>query len=112
MTLNWWFDIIEYRIFHDAPRLILVANEVGDLWIMDCQFDDELDEYPDSYDLFFIGKKDGDTDVLDEYVQQGCGEYVQSVRVKDVEFDESRRKKLRILPRSSSGLLTDVISPK
>ena len=97
MTPGTWFDILTYRGFYDVPRLILVADAAGDWWVMDCQFSDELDAYPDSYDVFFIGKRSSDAQLLDDYVRQGCGEYEQSVRVRDVEFDESRRRKLRIL---------------
>jgi hypothetical protein len=39
---------IEYREFHDVPRLF-VASADGITYLFDGSFDDELDDYPDAY---------------------------------------------------------------
>ena len=88
--------ILEYRDFHDVPRLILAADEAGDLWILDCKFSDELDEYQDNYDLFFVGQRGSLKEVLPQYLGGGVGKCLRSVPVKDIEFDESLRRRLRV----------------
>lgn len=42
---------IQYRDFYDVPRIFLVKHE-GRLFLFDCPFDDELDEYSDSYRVY------------------------------------------------------------
>lgn len=44
---------ITYRGYWDVPRIVLAR--MGDQsFLLDCQFDDELDEYPDDYTVFLM----------------------------------------------------------
>jgi len=43
------YRILAYRGFHDLPRLLWVADETSRQWVLDCPFDDALDDYPGEY---------------------------------------------------------------
>jgi hypothetical protein len=45
MSMTTWLPIA-YRGYWDVPRII-VTRSAGRTVLLDCQFDDELDDYPD-----------------------------------------------------------------
>jgi hypothetical protein len=45
-----WADI-NYRGYWDVPRIFFVRHE-GRLYLFDCCFDDELDDYPESFTVY------------------------------------------------------------
>lgn len=42
-----------YGEFWDVPRIFVVEHE-GQLWLFDCPFSDELDDYPDEYAVYLL----------------------------------------------------------
>ena len=44
---------IKYREFWDVPRIFFVENE-GHLYLFDCLFDRDLEDYPDEYQIFVM----------------------------------------------------------
>jgi hypothetical protein len=44
---------IKYREFWDVPRIFFVENDER-LYLFDCRFDETLDDYPDSYQVFLM----------------------------------------------------------
>lgn len=81
---------IEYREFHDVPRLIRLAYGKY-LYFLDCPFDDAADDYP----LVFAVYRH---DAIAVAADSDWGKYLApsarlgEVRVEDVKFDETRRK--------------------
>jgi hypothetical protein len=83
---------IQYRDFYDIPRLIVVERG-GQLYLFDCPFDDESDEYSDHFTVYRLpssarGRLD-DPSWLD---LAQLGEVVGRVTTDGTEFDPSRRR--------------------
>jgi len=102
LPFNEWLTIVTYRDFHDVPRLILAADEHVQFWILDSQFDDGADDYSPQYAVYFAGRElDSAQLAFRRHAGSGAGirESAASVSVKEVEFDQTCRRKL--LLRSS-----------
>ena len=82
---------ITYRDFYDVPRMFLVSYD-GDRFLFDCRFDDELDDYPDTYRVFLM-PSDGKLDLEGswEHLPDVATKYLGEARVSAINFDESRR---------------------
>lgn len=91
-----WLTVVAYRDFHDVPRLVLAMDEAARSWIMDCRFRDDVEEYSDSYDVFYLGQGAGHAAALDEHVARPAGEHVGKVQVSNVEFDATRHHCVRL----------------
>ena len=50
--MTTWLPM-SYRGYWDVPRIMLVRRD-GLLFLFDCQFDPELDEYPDDYSVYLM----------------------------------------------------------
>jgi hypothetical protein len=48
--MSQWLNI-NYRDFWDVPRIFFVERG-GTLFLFDCQFDDTIEDYPESYRVF------------------------------------------------------------
>jgi len=44
---------IRYRDFWDQPR-IFVVEDAGDTLLFDCKFDDEVEDFPDDYQIYIL----------------------------------------------------------
>ncbi len=85
------YRILAYREFHDLPRLMWVADEASRQWLLDCPFDDALDDYPAEYRVHTMG-----TDVEDavepwEKHALGLLAMVGTVPVAALHFDATHR---------------------
>jgi hypothetical protein len=83
---------IQYRDFYDIPR-VFVAELEGVRFLFDCPFNEELDDYPDAYDVFVLPRLtredlDGSWAGLSGRAIQHLGR----VPTTTVVFDDSRRK--------------------
>lgn len=92
MNRDW--PHIRYRDFYDIPRAVVVEWE-GVLYLFDCQYDPDTDDYEPIYSVYKLPEelRDG----LDEISWTDLGhrgQRVTSVRTADVEFDPSRRRSL------------------
>jgi hypothetical protein len=50
--MSTWLPI-SYRGYWDVPRIIL-ARAGDQVFLLDCRFDDDLDEYPDVYTVYLM----------------------------------------------------------
>jgi hypothetical protein len=83
---------IQYRDFYDVPRLIAVER-TGEIYLFDCPFDDETDEYSDWFVIYRLPPEN--RGLLDEASWRSLtslGEPVGRLAVKDIELDPSRRR--------------------
>ena len=83
---------IRYRDFYDVPRAVVVEHE-GRLYLFDCLFDYDLDDYEDDYTIYLI--PEDLRDVIDTMSWTDLGhrsEKVGVVATAFVEFDETKRK--------------------
>ena len=82
---------IRYAGFYDVPRVFAVERE-GCIYIFDCPFDDEEDEYPDKYVVYRLPDE-----TLASTADAAWKELIQSAvrigecAVSDVHFDVTRR---------------------
>jgi hypothetical protein len=84
---------IEYGEFYDVPRLFWIAR-TDDALLFDCPFSDDLDDYPNHYDVYALPPDDlprrGEPWTLSERARS-----LGRVPVGEVRFDESRRRAIR-----------------
>jgi hypothetical protein len=81
-----------YRDFYDVPRMLLM--EYGEkVYLFDCKFDEQLDDYPDRYQVYVL------RDWPPESVLSGdwgdiCSPrtFVGTAGVHELLFDSSRRE--------------------
>jgi hypothetical protein len=88
---------MRYRDFYDIPRAV-VAEWEGALYLLDCAFDPDLDDYEPSYTVYRL--PDGLDESLDgmSWTDLGNhGERLGTVPTGDVEFDPSRRELINSL---------------
>ena len=86
---------IVYREFYDVPRAFLVRDPERSWLLFDGGFDDEADEYPDSYEVYALapevaeaaGRPGASWDGLRNRATRRLG----SVPVDAVRFDPTRR---------------------
>ena len=92
--MNEWLDIIEYRDFHDVPRVFLVDVD-GRAFLFDCPFDEEVDEYPDEYGVYempskFLLERPADWTGLSRQAVS----YKGKVSVRQITFDSTKRNRI------------------
>ena len=82
---------IRYRDVYDVPRAMVVEHE-GRLYLFDCLFDYDVDDYEDDYTIYLI--PDDLRDDIDTMSWTDLGhrsERVGVVATALVEFDETKR---------------------
>jgi len=93
---------IRYRDFWDVPRIFL-ASFGARTFLFDCCFDEETEDYPNSYKVYLVPRftdeeLSGSWDKLHERASQFLGE----VPVDCVQFDPTRRQSI------DSGVLAEL----
>jgi hypothetical protein len=86
-----WLPILEYRDFHDVPRLVLVQTE-GRYLLLDCPFDTDLDDYPPAYDVYELDADPRRTVGADWRELPARGRRLGRVPVESIAFDSTRRE--------------------
>jgi hypothetical protein len=82
---------IRYRGLHDVPRIMLVDHK-NKLFLLSCPFNEELDEYPDTYKVYLLPPlTDQELGGNWEELYLKATQYLGEVPVGDVQFDPSRR---------------------
>ncbi|MDP1847588.1 MAG: hypothetical protein Q8K79_07340 [Solirubrobacteraceae bacterium] len=91
-----WLKILDYGDFYDVPRCIVVERD-GALYAFDCPFDEDIDDYRASYEVFRL--PDSARDIAtqrsvpwDEVLR--LGERVGTVAVSTIRFDTTKRNSL------------------
>jgi hypothetical protein len=83
---------ITYRDFYDVPRIFLASHQ-GILFLFDCEFDDDVDDYPDVYKVFVMPALERrDLHGSWERLSQSATRYLGEVPVNLISFDETRRR--------------------
>ena len=85
---------IRYRDFCDVPRIFLAADETGS-YLFDCPFDEQLDDYAASFEVFAMPELSedllsGSWSDLSRHALRRLGH----VPVSEVIFDASRRQEV------------------
>jgi len=83
---------IQYREFYDVPRIFLFRVG-GSLFLAECSFDDQMDDYCRHYDLFELPSDtplEGSWDALHDSATRNIGQ----ISVSDVVFDETKRRQV------------------
>lgn len=87
---------IRYRDFYDVPRIFVVSHE-GRQFLFDCAFDDELDDYPDSYRVYLLPPvADVDLEGSWERLPQLAKEFLGVIGVSQVQFDPTKREAVNL----------------
>ena len=82
---------IQYRDFYDFPR-IFITNYQGQFYLFDCPFDDELDDYPDSYRVYQLpALTEAELAGSWEHVPELASRTLGIVLVTEVQFDPTKR---------------------
>ncbi len=86
---NW--EKIRYRECWDVPRIFFVDHS-DNLYLFDCQFDSNLDDYPESYQVFLMPTLT-DADFAGSWADlwQRAVRKVGDVSVSAVRFDPTKR---------------------
>ena len=97
--MNW--ATIQYRDFYDVPR-IFVTNYQGQLYLFDCPFNDELDDYPDSYRVYQLpALAAADFEGSWEHLPALASHWLGMIPVSEVQFDSTKRASINtaVFPR-------------
>ena len=90
MTDEW--VAFEYREFYDYPRAVVVDLASG-RYLLDCRFDDQLDDYPSAYRVVRLT---GDEELAGSWSGLGSsGATLGTVQISPELFDVTRRRLLR-----------------
>ena len=90
MTTDAWLPI-RYRDFYDVPRAFVVEHR-GSIYLFDCPFDDNADEYPAHYRVYRLSEhfmSSLDKGTWSDLAKEGT--FVREIPVDSVRFDETRR---------------------
>ena len=91
MDNGQWIPI-RYRDFWDVPRIFLARCQ-NDSFLFDCKFDEQVEDYPDSYKVYSIPEiPDADLPKDWELLLDRTIELLGEVPVDRVKFDPSKRK--------------------
>jgi hypothetical protein len=83
-----------YREFYDLPRMV-IFNHRGLKLLLDCKFDDALDEYPSAYKVYILPPEINEGDEISwESMPSKAVKYVGEIPVNHIVFDETKRKDL------------------
>lgn len=97
---NTIFEILSYRDFYDIPRLMLASGQ-DEYWVLDCKFDDGIDEYSEEFDVYCFGQDiDAARGAFELASISEEGRKVGHIRVIDLDFGESRRQQFSYRPRN------------
>ena len=93
--MKQWFSI-RYRDFYDVPRMFIAG--IGKLVLLfDCPFNQEKDEYEDTYKVYSMPVLD-DSDLAGSWegLPARADSLLGELPVSEVEFDSTRRKAVNL----------------
>jgi hypothetical protein len=92
--MDW--TAIRYRDFYDLPRLFLAEYE-GRHYLFDCPFNEELDDYPDSYRVYQMpALPESELQGSWEHLPERAINFLGLVPVAQVQFDPTRRARINV----------------
>lgn len=89
---SWFVRTVPFRYagFWDVPRYLWLTYK-GAKFYLESPFDEEAEEYPDSYSVYLLPES---VDLNATPHNTGAMTLLGSIMVRDVHFDQSRRKTL------------------
>ena len=82
---------IKYFSFWDVPRTFVFERDRR-LYLLMCQFDDEIDDYPDKYEIFALQGIEHFSAVIDwNFIEPLSKTFLGTVPVSSILFDGSKR---------------------
>lgn len=85
---------LRYQGFYDVPRSFVVKHG-GRQILFDCVFDDDLDDYPETYQVYLLPSlSDEELTGSWERLPERATEFLGEVPVGDVQFDSTRRREI------------------
>lgn len=89
--MDQWIPII-YSGFYDVPRFFITSYD-GQQYLFDCLFDDDLDDYPNSYRVYLV-LADADLKSSWEHLPRLAKRLLGAVAVNQVQFDSTKRNSI------------------
>lgn len=88
-----WLRIAAYGNFWDIPRRILLLDREFVFWLLDCPFDDEKDDYTDTFSVWRVGHDARDAK---SFLESSDFDAMPDERIplSQVEFDETLRNSI------------------
>jgi hypothetical protein len=92
-AMSTWADI-NYRGFWDVPRIFFVRHD-GRLYLFDCAFDDEVEDYPETYAVYEMPELT-DADYAGSWVHlaDNAVRRLGEVPLDQVQFDPTKRRQI------------------
>jgi hypothetical protein len=89
-----WAEIISYRDFWDVPRIFLARHE-GRVFLFDCPFDEDREDFADSYQVFLMPELAADA-LSGSWVglSRQAVRHLGGVPVAQVTFDPTKRRQI------------------
>jgi len=85
---------IVYREFYDVPRMIIVSH-CGLKLLLDCKFDESLDEYPTAYKVYALPLEVDESTLRSwDKLPQEATKYLGEIPVGQVIFDSTKRAEI------------------
>ncbi len=85
---------ITYRDFYDIPRMFIIRHR-GMQLLFDCEFDDSVDDYPDTYKIYVLPNISDDALQSSwEYLPDKATCFLGILPVTGVVFDPSLRREV------------------
>jgi len=92
-----WQPVLAYREFFDIPLAFILEPVPGVFLLCDCPFDETNDEYSTSSNVYVLQVASVDALPQDwRIMTTPPQDSVGAVAVSEIEFDETRRKKVRL----------------
>ena len=90
--MSW--STIRYRDFYDVPRIFITTYN-GELYLFDCPFDEELDDYSDRYQVYQLQAiSEDELQGSWEHLPERAASVLGTVPVAHVQFDTTRRNSI------------------
>src|SRR5438309_10980414 len=92
--MNNWLSI-NYRECWDVPRIFFVQF-AGESYLFDCPFDNEVEDYPDKYEVFLMPRLTHEEMVGSwEHIKNRAIHKLGDIPVSAVQFDPTHRMEIR-----------------
>lgn len=93
-TISAMASIVQYRDFWDVPR-IFVARYQDELFLFDCPFDEDVEDFPDSYKVYRMPALTHEDLAGSWYgLEAKAIGFLGEVPISKVQFDGTRRKEI------------------
>lgn len=92
--MSW--STIRYRDFYDVPRIFITTHD-RELYLFDCPFDEQLDDYSESYQVYQLPAiAEDELQGSWEHLAERAASVLGTVPVAQVQFDTMKRNSIDI----------------